>query len=119
MRDYRVWIAVGLLLFAGRMIYPVVAGDRSTPVREDQRQNFVFVCRESGETFVRRAKNPIEKHPRTGQTTLMPGLYCSECQKWRASPPVDILQQNPSAGLCTTHRIAMTSTGPLPKPRLE
>ncbi|MBS0203808.1 MAG: hypothetical protein JSS49_12965 [Planctomycetes bacterium] len=117
MRDIRVWIAAGLLLLAGRMIYPVVAGDRSTPVREEHRQKFVFVCRESGEIFVLRARGTNESHPRTGQPTLSPGLYCSECQKWRASPPVEVLQQNPSARMCATHRIPMTNQGPLPPAR--
>ncbi len=114
MRDYRLWLALGGLLLAGRLIYPVLAGDRSTRVREEQRQNLVFVCRESGETFVMRAKNTTETHPRTGRPTLMPGLYCDQCQKWRASPPLSVLQQNPSASLCPIHKQPMTTDGPVP-----
>lgn len=114
MRDYRMWLAIGGLLLATRLLYPVLAGDRSSRVYEEERQNFVFVCRESGETFVMRAKNVTEQHPRTGQPTLMPGLYCGQCKKWRASPPLNVLQQNPSASLCPTHKIPMTNDGPAP-----
>lgn len=114
MRDYRLWLALGGLLLAGRLMYPVLAGDRSSSVRDEERQNFVYVCRESGEAFVMRAKNPTETHPRTGQNTLMPGLYCQQCQKWRASPPLSVLQQNPSASLCPTHQTSMTNQGPIP-----
>jgi hypothetical protein len=114
MRDFRMWLAIGGLLLAGRLLYPVLAGERSSQVRDEYRQLFVFVCRESGETFVMRAKNAVETHPRTGQPTLMPGLYCEQCQKWRASPSLSLLQQNPSASLCPTHKTLMTNNGPLP-----
>lgn len=114
MRDFRLWLAIGGLFLAGRLLYPVLAGERSASVRDEQRQKFVFICRESGEMFVMRAKNTVEKHPRTEQPTLMPGLYCPQCQKWRASPPVSVLQQNPSASICPIHRTAMTNNGPLP-----
>lgn len=113
MRDYRLWLAIGGLLLAGRLIYPVLAGDRSWRVRDDERQNIVFVCRNTGETFIMRAKNTTEKHPRTGDATLMPGLYCEQCQKWRASPPMSVLQENPSARFCPTHRTPMSNEGPM------
>lgn len=115
MRDFKVWLAIGGLLLAGRLLYPVLAGDRSAPPREEERQTFVFVCRESGETFVMRARNTVENHPRTGKPTLTPGLYCEQCQKWRASPPLEVLQQNPAASLCPVHQAAMTNTGPVPR----
>jgi hypothetical protein len=114
MRDYRLWLALGGLFLAGRLLYPVLAGERSAPVREEERQTFVFVCRESGETFVMRAQNTVENHPRTGKPTLVPGLYCQQCQKWRASPPVEVLQQSPAASVCPIHKAAMTNTGPAP-----
>ncbi len=115
MRDYRIWLAIAGLALAGRLLYPALAGDRSAPVRDEELQTLVFVCSESGETFVMKAKNTTEVNPRTGKATLMPGLYCKECKKWRASPPLSVLQQNPSASMCSTHRIPMTTTGPMPK----
>ena len=115
MRDYRLWLAVGGLLLAGRLLYPALAGDWSRPVRDEDLQQFVFVCRDSGETFVLRAKHSPEIHPRTGQPTLMPGLYCEQCRQWRASPPLEVLQQNASASWCAKHRVPMTSNGPKPQ----
>jgi hypothetical protein len=115
MNDYRTWLAIAGLVIAGRLIYPVLAGERDYPVHEQDRQEFVYVDRESGETFLMRAANPVETHPRTGQQTLMPGLYCQQCQKWHASPPLSVLQQNPSASQCPVHKAPMTREGPLPK----
>jgi len=114
MRDFRVWLAVGGLILAGRLLYPTLAGDRSAAVRDDERPMTVYVCRESGETFVLRARQSVEVHPRTGQPTLLPGLYCEACGKWRASPPLDVLQQNPAASQCPVHRVPMQNQGPLP-----
>ena len=114
MRDYRLWLALGGLLLAGRLLYPVLAGERSAPPREEERQTMVFVCHESGETFVLRARNTMETHPRTGKATLTPGLYCQQCGTWRASPPLEILQQDPGARNCPVHKSAMSSTGPAP-----
>ena len=114
MRDYRVWLAIGGLLLAGRMMYPVLAGERSYKAREEDHQHFVFVCKESGEPFILRAKKEYETNPRTGQPTLIPGLYCTDCKKWRASPPMNVLQHNPSASVCPSHKVPMTADGPLP-----
>ena len=115
MRDYRIWLSIAGLLIAGRMLYPAFAGDRSSPVRDEELQEIVYVCRESGETFPMRAKASPEKHPRTGRLTLMPGLYCTKCGVWRASPPLDVLQQDPSARLCPKDRTPMSVAGPAPE----
>lgn len=116
MRDYRVWIAIVGFLLAGRLIYPVLAGDRrSAPVREEELQQVVYVCQESGETFLLRAKACPEPNPKTGRATLMPGLYCPKCEKWRPSASLAVLQQNPAARLCPQHRMAMSTTGPVPE----
>ena len=80
LRDYRMWLSLAALLIAGRMLYPALAGDRSPPVKDDELQQVVYVCRETGETFPLRAKASPEKHPRTGRLTLMPGLYCEKCR---------------------------------------
>jgi hypothetical protein len=115
MRDYRIWLSVTGLLMAGRMLYPTFAGDRSSPIRDAELQEVVYVCTETGERFPLRAKTSPEKHPRTGRLTLMPGLYCAKCREWRASPPLELLQQNPSARLCPKDRTPMTINGPSPE----
>ena len=114
MRDYRIGLSIAGLLIAGRMLYPAFAGDGSSPVRDEELQEIVYVCRESGETFPLRAKASPEKHPRTGRLTLMPGLYCAKCGVWRASPPLDVLQQDLSARLCPKDRTPMSVAGPAP-----
>lgn len=115
MRDYRIWLSMAGLLIAARMLYPVFAGDRSSPVRDTELQEIVYVCRETGETFPLRAKASPEKHPRTGRFTLMPGLYCAKCRVWRASPSLEVLQQAPSARLCPQDKTLMTIDGPPPE----
>lgn len=115
MRDYRIWLSIAGLLIAGRMLYPVFAGDHSSPVREEELREMVHICRESGETFVLRATTSPEKHPHTGKMTLMPGLYCAKCREWRAAPPLDVLHQNPSARLCPKDKTPMTIEGPQPE----
>ncbi len=115
MRDYRIWLSLIGLFLAGRMLYPALAGDRSAAPRETELQEVVYVCRQSGETFVLRAKEPVEKHPRTGQASLMPGLYCEKCRQWRPSPPLDVLQQDLSARLCPKDRTVMIADGPKPQ----
>jgi hypothetical protein len=117
MQDFRVWISAVALLFAGWMLYPVLAGDGTTSARESDLQEVVYICQESGETFLLRAKSASEKHPKTGRPTLMPGLYCEKCGTWRASPPLDVLQQSPSARLCPKDRSPMTTQGPRPDNR--
>ena len=94
------------------MLYPALAGDRTSPVRDEERQEIVYVCRDSGETFVLRAKTSPEKYPTTGRLTLMPGLYCEKCRVWRASPPLDVLQQSRTARLCPKTHTPMTENGP-------
>ncbi len=115
MRDYRVWLSMVGLLIAGRMLYPVFAGDRFSPVRENELLEMVHLCRETGESFVLRARESPAQHPRTGRFTLMPGLYCAKCGQWRASPPLDVLQHNPSARLCPMDKTPMTIDGPRPE----
>ena len=115
MRDYRIWLSIAGLLIAARMLYPAFAGDRSSPVRDSELQEIVYVCRETGEMFPLRAKASPEKHPRTGRFTLMPGLYCAKCRAWRASPALEVLQQNPSARLCPKDKSPMTIDGPPPE----
>lgn len=55
------------------------------------------------------------KHPETGKNTLMPGLYCPQCGRWYASPPVDVVQRTGSASRCPKGGHAMSPHGPAPQ----
>lgn len=114
MNDYRVWLAIGGFLLAGRLLLPVLAGDRSSQVREDDYQQVVYVCRDSGETFLLKAKSAPEKHPRTGQPTLWPGLYCESCKAWKFVGPLESLQASGKPPLCPRHNSPLTLDGPQP-----
>lgn len=39
-------------------------------------------------------------HPETGRRTLVRARYCSQCDQWHASPPLDVLQRDPRARNC-------------------
>ena len=39
-------------------------------------------------------------HPETGKRTLVPARHCSQCDRWHASPPLDVLQREPQARNC-------------------
>ena len=52
-------------------------------------------------------------HPDTGQPTLVPAMYCSQCQSWFPAPPIEVRQRNPKAVVCPK-RHALTPDGPWP-----
>jgi hypothetical protein len=54
-------------------------------------------------------------HPVTGRRTLMPGLYCPECQRWHPAPPFDTLQRIAGAAMCRQHGTPLTLDGPRPE----
>lgn len=54
-------------------------------------------------------------NPATGERSLMPGLYCSNCEQWRPSPPLEELQRNPAARQCPQCGNAMSADGPWPE----
>src|SRR5262245_33403847 len=53
-------------------------------------------------------------NPKTGKRTLMPALYCAQCQAWRAAPPLRELQRNPKARMCPKCNGPLVADGPLP-----
>ena len=54
-------------------------------------------------------------NPATGKRTLMPGLYCSTCQKWYPVPPPDEINRRPNAALCPETQEPLISDGPWPE----
>lgn len=53
-------------------------------------------------------------HPKTGQPTLRPGLYCPTCKKWYPAPDFDLINRVPGSGLCPQDKTALTTDGPWP-----
>jgi len=74
----------------------------------------VYVCRDTGTVFSGPLKPTPAVNPATGQATLVRGLYCRQCQKWRAAPPPGVHAGNPLSWPCPRHKKAMSYDGPLP-----
>lgn len=56
--------------------------------------------------------------PRTGEATLVPASYCSTCEVWFPSPPIEVRERNPQSALCPKgHSLDMD--GPWPDTELE
>jgi hypothetical protein len=53
-------------------------------------------------------------NPETGRRTLMPGLYCPQCQAWHPTPPLEVLQRDPAARRCARCQSPLTANGPPP-----
>jgi len=113
-RDPKVWLALGGVLLGGWLIVRAMDRDRSAPVRPDELPTMVFVDRDSKELFVGRARATPAKHPKTDQTTLLPGWYCPQCQTWHGGPPSDAAGRGPEKVLCPKTRAPLLREGPMP-----
>ncbi|QEG41473.1 hypothetical protein [Roseimaritima ulvae] len=51
-------------------------------------------------------------NPETQRRTLMPGLFCSTCQKWYPVPPPDQINRQGQAGMCPRSHGPLTADGP-------
>jgi len=58
-------------------------------------------------------------HPQTGQLTLVPAMHCAQCQKWRALPPMDVVQRSPGARKCPVCGTELVADGPWPESNAE
>lgn len=83
---------------------------------EPEPEKTVFVDAKTQEVFVLDSgvSSPAV-HPKTGKKTLRQGVYCSACKKWYAVPELEVVQKNPEAAFCPTHKTRMSAEGPLPE----
>ena len=93
----------------------VVFGCGDEDITEDASARMVYVDAESLDAIVadRSDTFPIV-NPSTGKRTLMPGLYCSQCEKWYPVPAPDRINSVPGAGLCPETQNPLTGDGPWP-----
>lgn len=54
-------------------------------------------------------------NPATGQRTLMPGLYCPDCEKWYPVPSPEQINRQKGAALCPKTKTPMIADGPWPE----
>ena len=113
MGHYRIPAIFAAIAVAGALVYPLLFGG-SSGVPDEQLQEIVYVDRESGETFLLRARLSPEYHPETGEPTLIPGMYCEKCRAWKAAGPLEMLQTSRIQPKCSVHKTPLLREGPLP-----
>lgn len=75
-------------------------------------EEMVFVCTKTGDLFLGSGTNMPLEHPTTGQATLMPAMYCYECERWQATVPMDVLQRSGQQPRCHRDGEALVTHGP-------
>lgn len=77
--------------------------------------NVIYICRETNE-LIRAPRQPTPAvHPETGRKTLVPALYCKQCEQWRAVPPSQAFNRNPLSLKCPKHKGPLSPDGPIPE----
>lgn len=111
MANYRIGAVLAAVLVSGLLSYPVLVGG-SSAVPDDQLQEIVYVDRETGDTFLLRARTSPEIHPETGEPTLVPGMYCERCRSWKPVGPLELLQTSRIVHKCPVHKIPLLREKP-------
>ena len=92
----------------------LISGCGETPQPEEER--VVYVDRKTKEVFI--LEDSFETpavNPKTGKRTLLRGLYCPECEKWYAVPPLEVIRRNPKSVFCPKDKTKMVLDGVVPE----
>ena len=54
------------------------------------------------------------RNPNTGTNTLVPALYCEDCQTWHPAPSMEQLHRQRGVAYCPKTGRVLTADGPLP-----
>lgn len=112
MRRFKILIVIGG--FALPAVYG--CGTSASPGTQADARDAVYYDRATKAPVVApRSEEVPAKHPVTGKPTLVPALYCKQCDKWYPAPPLEVQQRNPESRNCPKHKKPMTTKGPLPK----
>lgn len=91
------------------------SGCARTTTAEAPARRVVLVDSRSGAVFTTDMLPHLPaKNPHTGKATLMHGMYCPVCERWRPTPPPDVLQRLPGARACPKTKSELLLDGPLP-----
>ena len=101
-------LLLAIVVLSGTISCKDLSGDESAVA------DVVYLCRETNEMVTAPPQTTPAVNPRTGRPTLVRGLYCEKCRKWRAVPPRDVYAGNPLSWPCPRHRQPMSPDGPLP-----
>jgi hypothetical protein len=107
-------IAISAVTLSSLLFYAVFLRGNSA-IADDQLQELVYVDQETGEAFLLRARSSPEYHPETGDPTLIPGMYCEKCRRWKAVGPLEVLQTGGVPHRCPIHKTPLLREGPLPE----
>lgn len=107
-----------LVIWSVALGFLIVLGCGSSPPSDPHANQMVYYDRATKRAVVYNISRVSPAlHPQTGQPTLVPALYCTECQKWFPAPPIEIRERNPKALICPKkHRL--TPDGPWPEESL-
>lgn len=90
-------------------------GGGSTPSNSNPPSRMVYVDTATMQPLVHDVATSFPAtHPKTGQPTLRPALYCPTCQKWYPAPDIDQVNRQPGAGQCPKDKTPLTADGPWP-----
>lgn len=114
MKKIQTFVALSLALLAGIGALYFLLHDASSGQTDDEPSEIVYVDTKSGATFLIASRSSPQENPETGERTLVPGMYCSECQAWKAVGPQDNRQIRRTTMKCPIHKIPLTSDVPDP-----
>lgn len=114
MNDKRTYLAAAAIILAAIAMYPLLVGGK-TGVSDAQLQQMVYVDEKTEQPFLLRARSSREKHPKTGELTLVPSLYCEKCKAWKPIGSIESLQNGRSTRKCPIHKVDLVREGPLPE----
>ena len=96
----------------------LAVGCGSAPPPDPHANRMVYYDRETKKAVVYNVSREMPTlHPLTGRASLVPASYCSQCQKWFPSPPIEVRQRNPKAVICPKGH-SLTQDGPWPEEKL-
>ena len=96
----------------------IVLGCGAVPPPDPQANQMVYFDRTTKKAVVYNVSREIPAmHPQTGKPTLVPALYCPQCQKWFPAPPIEVRERNPKAMICPKKH-SLTLDGPWPEESL-
>ncbi len=104
---------IGCCGLAGWTVYQQT---KSTPVdisvAEDDADEITLLNPKTGEvTRVEWTPTPAID-PKTGERTLVQGLYCEKCDKWYPAPPREMAERLPGGPVCYYDQTRLTANGP-------
>lgn len=106
---------LGCCCLAGWTVYQRT---KSTPVEmsvaeDDETDEITLLNPKTGEvTRVEWTPTPAVDS-KTGERTLVQGLYCEKCNKWYPAPPREMAERLPGGPVCYYDQTRLSANGPL------